>query len=56
MSNDTNTNQLVSGNMTIIKEYLNILKVNPRDLINSSYDKSSTLNSYIDQLEYRYKY
>jgi hypothetical protein len=42
--------------MIIIKEYLNILKTDPKELINSSYDKYSMLNSYIDALEYRYKY
>ena len=41
--------------MNTIKEYLSILKTDPKVIINSTYDKSSTLNAYVDQLEFRYK-
>jgi hypothetical protein len=41
--------------MILIKEYLNVLKTDPKEIINSSYDKSATLTAYVDQLEFRYK-
>ena len=46
---------IIWDNMNTIKEYLSILKTDPKVIINSTYDKSSTLNAYVDQLEFRYK-
>jgi hypothetical protein len=40
--------------MVIIQEYLNVLKTDVRQLINSKIDKLAILNAFIDQLEYRY--
>jgi hypothetical protein len=41
--------------MIVLNEYLNILKTDIKGLLDSSNDRSSTLNAFIDQLEYRYK-
>jgi hypothetical protein len=47
--------ELIWKNMITIKEYLNVLKTDPKKLINSSNDKPQILNAYIDQLEFRYQ-
>ena len=47
--------ELIWKNMIIIKEYLNILKTDVKQLINNSYNKNDILNAYIEQLEFRYK-
>lgn len=56
MKNYTNksNDELLEKNMLLIKEYLNVAQTDVKKLINSSYDKSLTLQAYIDQLEFRY--
>ena len=54
-NNASQTEEIIWDNMTLIKEYLSILKTDPKVIIDSSYDKSATLNAYVDQLEFRYK-
>lgn len=55
LSNNTKANQeIIWYNMLQIEEYRNLLKTNIKELLDSSYDKSSILNAIIDQLEYRY--
>lgn len=51
----SNNNELIWNNMIIIKEYLNIVKTDIKNLIEASYDKAELLNAYIEQLEYRYQ-
>ena len=46
--------EIIWKNMINIREYRNILKTDVKQLINSSYNKSWTLNAFIDQLEFRY--
>lgn len=53
--NRTVQDELITKNMIILNEYLNVLKTNVRWLLNSSNDRVSFLNAFIDQLEYRYK-
>lgn len=54
-----NTNQakdnIINSNMLVLSEYLNILKTDIRSLLSSSNDREFALNSFISQLEYRYK-
>ncbi len=47
--------KIIATNMVAISEYLNILKTDIKALLSSSNDRSFALNSYISQLEYRYK-
>ena len=47
--------KIIATNMVAISEYLNILKTDVKALLSSSNDRSFALNSYISQLEYRYK-
>lgn len=47
--------KLIAQNMVAISEYLNVLKTDIKALLSSSTDRSFALNSYISQLEYRYK-
>jgi len=47
--------ELIWKNMIIIKEYLNILKTDVKQLINTNYDKPAILNAFIEQLEFRFK-
>lgn len=47
--------EMIAQNMTIIKEYLAILKTNPIELLKSSENRRNTLNTFISQLELRYK-
>ena len=46
---------LISKNMLIIREYLNVLKIDVKSLIDNSYDKPSTLKVFLQQLKYRYE-
>lgn len=47
--------KFISSNMVAINEYLNVLKTDVNNLLDSSSDRESTLSSFIEQLEYRYK-
>lgn len=47
--------KLISQNMILLNEYLNVLKTDVKSMLNQSYDRSETLDAYIAQLEYRYK-
>lgn len=47
--------KLISANMMFLGEYFNILKTDIRWLLASSNDREFALNSFIAQLEYRYK-
>ena len=38
----------------VINEYKNVLTTDVKQLLASNYDKSSILNAFIEQLEYRY--
>ncbi len=46
---------LITANMVFLNEYFNILKTDIRSLLSSSNDREFALNSFIAQLEYRYK-
>lgn len=48
-----NTN--LSHHLLKINEYYNVLRTDIKKMISSSYNKSETLDSYIEQLKYRYK-
>lgn len=54
-SNQVINDKIITPNMVFIFEYLNILKTDVRSLLSSSTDRSFALNSFIAQLEYRYK-
>lgn len=47
--------QIITNHMILLNEYLNILKTDIRSLLSSSNDRAFALNSFISQLEYRYK-
>lgn len=47
--------EIITTNMLVLNEYLNVLKTDVKALINASNDRSATLNAFIAQLEYRYK-
>ncbi len=47
--------KIITANMVILSEYFNILKTDIRALLSTSNDREFTLNSFIAQLEYRYK-
>jgi len=49
------SDKLISKNMIAVQEYLNVLKVDVKDLLNRSNDRAFALESYISQLEYRLK-
>jgi len=49
------SDKIITTNMVILNEYFNILKTDIRWLLSSSNDRSFALNSFIAQLEYRYK-
>jgi len=40
--------------MQAVNEYKNVLKTDVKQLLNASQDKSSILNAFIEQLEYRF--
>lgn len=46
---------LITANMVFLNEYFNILKTDIKALLSSSNDREFALNSFIAQLEYRYK-
>lgn len=54
INNKNAQNELIWNNMIIIQEYLNVLKTDVKQLINSNLDKLAILNAFIDQLEFRY--
>lgn len=54
-SNQVINDKIITPNMVFIFEYLNIIKTDVRSLLSSSNDRSFALNSFIAQLEYRYK-
>lgn len=45
---------IISKNMILIQEYLNISRTDIKSLLSNSYDKSGTLKSYLDTLKTRY--
>lgn len=53
--NSEASDDFISTNMLYLWEYFNILKTDIKNLVYSSNDRSSALNAYIAQLEYRYK-
>gem|GEM_PF-637249 len=56
LSNDTQAkDKIITVHMIVLREYFNILKTDINVLLSQSNDRESTLNSYIAQLEYRYK-
>jgi len=55
VTNKENANkELIWKNMQSVNEYKNVLKTDVKQLLNASYDKSSILNAFIEQLEYRF--
>ena len=46
---------MISQNMLIIQEYLNLSKTDIKTLLNTSADRKNTLEGFISQLELRYK-
>ena len=47
--------KVISSNMVAASEYLNILKTDVNKLLDQSSDRQATLESFVDQLKYRYK-
>lgn len=47
--------EIIRKNMSFVKDYLNILKTNVLDLLDTSSDRKATLENFIAQLELRYK-
>lgn len=54
-NNNQAKDKIITTNMLILNEYFNILKTDIRSLLLSSNDREFALNSFIAQLEYRYK-
>lgn len=54
-NNNQAKDKIITTNMIALNEYLNILKTDIRSLLSSSNDREFALNSFIAQLEYRYK-
>ncbi len=54
-NNNVAKDKLITANMIFLNEYFNILKTDIRSLLSSSNDREFALNSFIAQLEYRYK-
>lgn len=46
--------KLISSNMVATNEYLNVLKTDINKLLDSSTDREAMLESFLDQLKYRY--
>ncbi len=46
---------LITANMIFLNEYFNVLKTDIKALLSASNDREFALNSFIAQLEYRYK-
>ncbi len=56
VSNQNTVNdKIITPNMVFLFEYINVLKTDVRSLLSTSSDRSFALNSFIAQLEYRYK-
>lgn len=56
LSNKTvSRNKIITSNMVSINEYLNIVRTDVNKLLDQSSDREAMLESYIDQLELRYK-
>ncbi len=49
-------NRNLTRHLIKISEYYNVLKTDVRQLLDTSYNRASVLESYIDQLKYRYKW
>lgn len=47
--------KIISGNMVAAAEYLNVLRTDVNKLLDQSSDREATLESFLDQLKYRYK-
>lgn len=47
-------NKLISSNMVAANEYLNVLKTDVNKLLDSATDREAMLESFLDQLKYRY--
>lgn len=47
--------KIITANMVLLNEYFNILKTDIKSLLSISSDREFALNSFIAQLEYRYK-
>jgi Rps23 Pro-64 3,4-dihydroxylase Tpa1-like proline 4-hydroxylase len=56
MLSDTSVGRkkLISSNMVAASEYLNVLKTDVNKLLDSATDRESMLESFLDQLKYRY--
>lgn len=46
--------KLISGNMVAANEYLNVIKTDVNKLLDSATDREAMLESFLDQLKYRY--
>lgn len=46
--------KLISSNMVAANEYLNVLKTDVNKLLDSANDREAMLESFLDQLKYRY--
>lgn len=46
--------KLISSNMVAASEYLNVLKTDVNKLLDSANDREAMLESFLDQLKYRY--
>ncbi len=51
----TSRNKIITSNMVALNEYLNILKTNVNNILDQSADREAMLESYLDQLKWRYK-
>ncbi len=47
-------NKIITNNMISLSEYINIIKTDINSLLDSSSDRESMLESFLDQLKYRY--
>lgn len=55
INNENTKDELIWKNMIIIKDYLNVLKTDVKNLLNTNNNnKLAILNAFIDQLEFRY--
>lgn len=50
----TGRKKLISSNMVAASEYLNVLKTDVNKLLDSANDREAMLESFLDQLKYRY--
>lgn len=54
-NNNIAKDKIITANMVLLNEYFNILKTDIKSLLSTSSDREFALNSFIAQLEYRYK-